>query len=140
DFSEHRQAQQYLLKELWYLRDELIAKNGLWSDGAAKHFIRFLEDWMIGGHIIGLDMRMKPALQAHDYSFRPGLGGGAGHTGKADCSPAPAAPSAGVCGCGCGCDSHLPACRDSRQRKLDIAIAACLGKWFLSMPDLEIFI
>ncbi len=72
DFSEHRQEQQYALRELQHLRDELIAKDGLWSDGAVAHFTGFLEHWLIDDHIIGLNMLMKPTLQAHDYAFQPG--------------------------------------------------------------------
>jgi hemerythrin len=75
DFSKHRLAQQYGLKELRFLRDELAAKDCLWSEGAVKHFTHFLETWMIDEHIIGLDMQMCPALQAYDYEFWPNLRG-----------------------------------------------------------------
>ncbi|MFZ2302369.1 MAG: hemerythrin family protein [Gallionella sp.] len=75
DFSKHRLAQQYGLKELRFLRSELVAKDCLWSDGAAEHFTRFLKNWMIDEHIIGLDMQMKPLLQTYDYEFWPNLSG-----------------------------------------------------------------
>ena len=71
DFSEHQQEQQYALRELQHLRDELIAKDGLWSDGAVKHFTGFLKHWLIDDHIIRLNMLMRPALQAHGYTFWP---------------------------------------------------------------------
>lgn len=71
DFSSHKPAQQHSLKELRHMRDELIAKNGIWSDGAASHFTDALKEWMIGGHIGGLDMKMKPVLQSRPYGFRP---------------------------------------------------------------------
>jgi hemerythrin-like metal-binding protein len=71
DFSKHRPAQQYSLKELQHLRSELMAKDGLWSDGAVAHFAHFLKNWMIDSHITKLDMQMKPVLQALDYEFWP---------------------------------------------------------------------
>ena len=71
DFSNHKPAQQHSLKELRHMRDELIAKNGIWSDGAADHFARYLKKWVIDEHIDGLDMQMKPALQSRPYGFRP---------------------------------------------------------------------
>lgn len=72
DFSGHQQEQQYALRELQHLRDELVAKGGLWSDVAAEHFTDFLKNWLIDDHIVRLDMQMKPALQAYDYTFWPG--------------------------------------------------------------------
>lgn len=72
DFSAHRQEQQYALRELQLLRDELVAKGGIWSDCAAEHFTDFLKNWLINDHIVRLDMLMKPALQARDYTFWPG--------------------------------------------------------------------
>jgi len=75
DFSQHKLAQQCWLKELWFLRDELAGKNGLWSDDAIEHFSNFLSDWMIDGHIISLDMLMKPILQTYAYNFLPSVDG-----------------------------------------------------------------
>ena len=72
DFSGHKQEQQYALKELQHLRDELVAKGGIWSDGAVEHFTGFLKSWLIDDHIVRLDMLMKPALQTRDYTFWPG--------------------------------------------------------------------
>ena len=72
DFSQHKLAQQCWLKELWFLRNELIDKHGLWSDDAIEYFSLFLSDWLIDGHIISLDMPMKPVLQAYGYNFLPG--------------------------------------------------------------------
>ena len=71
DFSGHKSAQQYSLKELRHMRDELLAKNGTWSDGTVDHFTSSLEKWMIDGHIVKLDMQMKRALQSCSYDFRP---------------------------------------------------------------------
>ena len=73
DFSKHRSAQQYALKELLFLKNELAGGNGLWSENAVEHFTRFLETWMIDEHITKLDMQMSPALQAYGYEFYPNL-------------------------------------------------------------------
>lgn len=70
-FRRHEQAQQHSLRELRYLKNELAIKEGVWSDGAVKHFTGFLKNWMIDEHIIKLDMQMKPAFQAYDYNFWP---------------------------------------------------------------------
>lgn len=79
DFSKHRQAQQYSLKELQYLRNELVGKKSIWCESAIEHYAHFLRDWMTE-HITKLDMPMKPMLQALDYIFWPGYGrGGANH-------------------------------------------------------------
>jgi hemerythrin-like metal-binding protein len=75
-FHQHKLAQQHSLRELQHLRDELVAKDGIWSDGAAHHFIRSLKKWMIDEHIINLDMRMKTALQNYAYNFLPDCGHG----------------------------------------------------------------
>lgn len=77
-FDQHKLAQQYSLKELQLMRDELVGNNGMWSDGAVEHFSQFLKEWMIGEHIIKRDMLMKPVLQTLDYNFWPGLGNEAG--------------------------------------------------------------
>lgn len=70
-FEQHKLAQQHSLKELQHMRNELAAKDGMWSDGAVNHFNRSLKNWMIDGHIIKLDMLMKPVLQNYDYNFWP---------------------------------------------------------------------
>lgn len=71
DFSSHKAKQQYALKELQHMRDELVGKDGVWSDGAVDHFARYLKYWMIDKHIIELDMQMKPVLQDYPYDFMP---------------------------------------------------------------------
>lgn len=70
DYSGHKPAQLYSLKELRHMRDELLVKNGVWGDGTVAHFTRSLRNWMIDGHIVKLDMQMKPVLQSHPYDFR----------------------------------------------------------------------
>lgn len=79
-FEQHKLAQQHSLKEIQHMRNELAAKDGMWSDSAMAHFNRSLKNWMIDGHIIKLDMLMKPALQNYDYNFWPNYQDGeAGH-------------------------------------------------------------
>ena len=69
--TSHQQAQQYSLKELQLLKNELIAKDGSWSESAAEHYANFLQNWIIDEHIVKLDMPMKPALQKYPYNFLP---------------------------------------------------------------------
>ena len=73
DFSKYKQAQHYSLKELQHLRDELVAKQGIWSESATRHYSDFLMRWM-NEHINKVDMPMKPRLQTLDYLFWPGSG------------------------------------------------------------------
>ena len=69
-FARYRLAQQYVLKEFRHMKDELIDKNGKWSDDAAEHYSNFLNDWIID-HIIKKDMLMKSTLRAYSYDFEP---------------------------------------------------------------------
>lgn len=70
-FDQNRLEHQYVLKEFQHMKTELIAKNGIWSDGAATHYSNFLSDW-ITYHVINEDMLMKPVLQTYPYDFKPG--------------------------------------------------------------------
>jgi hemerythrin-like metal-binding protein len=84
-FAQHKLAQQHSLKELRYMKNELVDKDGVWSDSAVNHFTRSLKNWMIDEHIIKLDMLMKPALQNYDYNFWPNYKDGeAGHAAAGD--------------------------------------------------------
>ena len=71
DFTQHKLAQTHLLKELQYLRDELTVEDGIWPEGAVKHYSHSLKKWVIDDHIIKLDMLMKPLLQSHDFNLMP---------------------------------------------------------------------
>lgn len=75
DLAKHKQAQQYSLKELQYLRNELASKKGIWCESAIEHYAHFLRRWMTE-HIIKVDMPMKPMLQTLDYIFWPSYGKG----------------------------------------------------------------
>ncbi len=66
--EHHRQAHQYLQRELQYIREELEAKSGMWSEGSVEHFTRMLGDWMMD-HLSGEDKLLKPALLTLPYDF-----------------------------------------------------------------------
>ncbi len=68
--ERHKRTHQYLQDELQYIRDELEAKCGVWSEGAIEHFTRFLGDWLVE-HVTREDVQMKPALQTRPYDFVP---------------------------------------------------------------------
>ncbi|MDH4215382.1 MAG: hypothetical protein OEV23_00570 [Gallionella sp.] len=67
-FAQHKQAQQYLLEELGYLRNELIGKAGLWCGAAVEHYSDLLRGLLID-HITSKDMLMKPVLQGYPYGL-----------------------------------------------------------------------
>ena len=69
--DQHKLAHQYSMRELQYLRNELVSKDGIWSEGAVEHFCRSMENWAIE-HITKMDIQMKLALQAYSYDFQPG--------------------------------------------------------------------
>lgn len=68
--EHHKQLHEYLQRELQYLREELEAKSGLWSEGAVEHFSRMLGSWIMD-HISGEDMQLKSMLQKQPYNFAP---------------------------------------------------------------------
>lgn len=70
DFTHNRLEHQYVQNELRHMRDELLAKDGLWSESAAEHYSYFLGEWMVQ-HIIQEDMQMKPLLETYPYNFKP---------------------------------------------------------------------
>lgn len=63
-------AHQYSIREFQCIRDELLSRDGIWSEGAVEHFCLFLENWA-AEHITRTNQQMKPALQAHPYDFQP---------------------------------------------------------------------
>ena len=70
-FGKNKMEHEYVLKEFQNMKNELIAKEGIWSDGAAEHYAHFLSDW-IRNHVLNEDMLMKPVLQTYPYDFNPG--------------------------------------------------------------------
>lgn len=69
-FDQQEKARQYSVTELQHIRDELVSKEGIWSDGAVDHFCQFLQNWALE-HITKTDMPMKPALLSLSYDFEP---------------------------------------------------------------------
>lgn len=69
-FGKNKLEHQYVLKEFQHMKSELIAKNGIWSDGAVEHYSHFLSDW-ITDHVLKEDMLMKPVLLTYPYDFKP---------------------------------------------------------------------
>lgn len=135
DFSGHKPAQQYSLQELRLMRDELVARNGAWHDDTVEHFTRSLKKWIIDGHIVNLDMRMKPALQAQGYKFWPGrCDDEAACAARADGAAALAASSAGS-------ESSLPA--DGVESTLPVfaglslALARISNRWVAALKRLH---
>lgn len=69
-FAHNKMEHQYVQKEFQFMRDELLAKNGMWSESAAEHYSYFLSEWMVQ-HILKEDMLMKPMLQTYPYDYKP---------------------------------------------------------------------
>ncbi|OGS99396.1 MAG: hypothetical protein A3F73_00840 [Gallionellales bacterium RIFCSPLOWO2_12_FULL_59_22] len=69
-FGANRMGHEYVLKEFQHMKNELIAREGIWSDGAAEHYSHFLSDW-ITDHVLNEDMLLKPVLQTYPYGFDP---------------------------------------------------------------------
>jgi len=70
-FAKNKQEHILVLKEFQRMKDELLAKKGVWADSTAKHYSNFLSDWLTD-HVVREDMLMKPVLQTYDYKFWPG--------------------------------------------------------------------
>jgi hemerythrin len=67
-FDQHKEAQKFFLKELEYLKDELLCKDGVWCEDAVKHFSDSLRGMMMD-HITRKDMLMKPVLRGYPYDL-----------------------------------------------------------------------
>lgn len=69
-FARNRFEHQQLMHEMRYRIEELCSNVGHWPDGLLSRYSNFLSCWMTD-HIIKTDMKMKPALQAYPYEFKP---------------------------------------------------------------------
>ena len=58
DFTQNKLEHQYVQNELRHMVEDLVAKNGAWSESVAAHYSFFLSEWMIE-HILQEDMLMK---------------------------------------------------------------------------------
>ena len=72
-FLMHKQAQKYLLEELDFLKEELLARGGSLSRESSSHYSGTLKE-LILSHIVKHDMQMKRVLQGYPYDFSPGRG------------------------------------------------------------------
>lgn len=70
DFAQNGLEHRKLLNEFQRMKDELMSKNNMLSEGVAKRYTHFLDEWLVV-HIINEDMLMKPMLQTHAYDFMP---------------------------------------------------------------------
>ena len=68
-FGKNKMEHEYVLKEFQNMKSELIAREGMWSDGATEHYSHFLSDW-IADHVLNEDMLLKPVLQTYPYDFK----------------------------------------------------------------------
>lgn len=91
DFTQHKLAEQNLQEEICRLKDELLDKDGKWSEDEIKRYAVCLKNWLTK-HIVDVDMLMKPALQNLPYDFLP---------------------KNAVDKCGCGCKVAPVVCKDS---------------------------
>lgn len=70
DFTQHKQAQQNLLKEARRLKEGVAIKDSLWPEDEIKHYSGYLKRQLVE-HITNADMRMKSVLQHLPYDFLP---------------------------------------------------------------------
>jgi len=69
-FEKSRVDHRQLIHEMRCMVNELESMGGYWPDHLLQKYSHFLCDWLVE-HIIKVDMKMKPALQAYPYEFRP---------------------------------------------------------------------
>jgi len=73
NFSNHRLARDREMNELRFIEKQLLEPTHPWPIDAVDYFTHFFRRLIIDDHIIELDMRMKPMLQAYGYDFWPSL-------------------------------------------------------------------
>lgn len=70
DFAQHKLAHQHLLNEYQRMRDELTAKNGMWSDDEGENHAHSLMNCLIQ-HIKKDGKPLKIVLDTCLYDFYP---------------------------------------------------------------------
>jgi hemerythrin len=70
DFEHHDLEHQYILNEMQIIEEELIIRQGKWSESVVEHYFQFLSTWAVD-HIDQDDMKMKATLGAYPYDFKP---------------------------------------------------------------------
>lgn len=69
-FAQNKEAHQFLLRELEYLKNELLGKHGVCCEAAISHCSDSLRGLLIE-HITSRDMLMKPVLKDYPYNLTP---------------------------------------------------------------------
>jgi hemerythrin len=69
-FFEHEMEHQYVKNELLNIRDELVERNGRWSESVAYNYSYFLSEWLYE-HLNEEAKMIKPVLQTYPYNFDP---------------------------------------------------------------------
>lgn len=75
DFTQHRLAHQNLSDKFQRIKDELTAKDGMWSKDEGKGYADSLMDCLIQ-HIKVDGKPLKIVLDTHFYDFKPNCAGG----------------------------------------------------------------
>jgi len=70
DFTQHRLAHQHLLDEFQCMKDELTAKNGMWTDEEGEDYAHSLMNYLIQ-HIKEDGKPLKIVLDTCLYDFKP---------------------------------------------------------------------
>jgi hemerythrin len=52
------------------IEDELIIRQGKWSESVVEHYFQFLSTWAVD-HIDQDDIKMKATLGTYPYDFEP---------------------------------------------------------------------
>lgn len=70
DFAQHRREHQSLLNKFRYIRDELMAQNGMWSKFEEKCYVDSLRYCLIK-HVKEDGKPLKILLETNFYNFNP---------------------------------------------------------------------
>lgn len=69
-FAQNRFEHMQLMHDMRHMKERLESNFYYWPNSLLDQYSRFLNSWMTD-HIVKMDMKMKPALQAYPYNFRP---------------------------------------------------------------------
>ena len=69
-FTQHKLKHESMLKVLYFMRQVIAGKDGVWDEDTAENYAEILSDWLTA-HILMEDMLMKPVLQNYPYDFKP---------------------------------------------------------------------
>ena len=69
DNAGDKLAQQFMLKDLRFLKSQLTSVSFMQFDGALPHFSNFFKYWMVDDPTAGTMMRIKPIEHSHCQSI-----------------------------------------------------------------------